>query len=602
MAKVKTERIDLETQRESIVNRPHNLAGSVERISKERFRITPDSIELTQTNIVPALLKLFMESLDNPIDVAIKGGCKNIIIKVDKSSITVIDDGYGISSGKHANGQTHLYNAMCEYNSSSNYKEQKGQGQKGVNGIGIKLCTTLSTTFKAISDDGKKVTTVIATDNNLNHKVSQKKSSGKTGTAITFKPDFDIFDVNEIDQEHIDRMYEYTLIQALTYPNVHFKFNNKVVKYTPKKFISLLGETAIIEQTEDYFFAILPNDLDDFRQISFVNGLETARGGTHINVIVDDIVKGIRTKLIRKHKTIKNGDIKNKLQFVLVAKNMKHIKWDGQTKESITTPNAQMKDYFQKTDLEAFINKILKNKDIIEPITELFTLKEELKKKKELNALDKPKKKIESEKYLPATKRKKYLCVTEGASATGGLLPVLGRDECGFFELKGKPLNAYSASSQKFTSNPELSLLYQIIRNEGYEYLIYATDQDLDGIHIRGLLTGFVERYVPEMKGKVGILNTPVIIVMKNKKPQRWVYSLNDDIVIKSGENSKYFKGLGTHTKETLKPVIAKDGLEKMIDILEFDDTGIIDDWLNDKKADVRKKYIANNEFSIAKV
>lgn len=598
----KPEEIVLETQREAIVNRPYNLAGSIKRIPRERYKITPTSIELTVQSTVPALMKLFMEALDNPIDVAIKGGCKNITIKVDKTTITVADDGYGISSAKHANGKLTLYNAMCVYNSSSNYKEQKGQGQKGVNGIGIKLCTTLSTTFKAVSDDGKKVTTVIATDNNLNHKVSQKKTTGKRGTVISFAPDFNIFDGTEIDQEHIDRMYEYTLIQALTYPKVNFKFNGKSVKYTPKQFIHLLGEHAIIEETEDYFFAVLPNELDDFRQISFVNGLEISEGGSHVNVPVDDIVKGIRTKLIKKYKTIKLGDIRNKIQFVLIAKNMKNIDWEGQTKSKIGSTNKQIREYFVNTDMEAFTAKVLKSTEIIDPITEFFKIKEELKKRKELNALGNSKKRVKTEKYLPATGKKKYLCITEGASATGGLLPVLGRDECGFYELKGKPLNAYSASSSKFTNNPELSDLYQIIRNEGYDFILYATDQDLDGIHIRGLLNGFVHRYLPEFKGRIGILNTPVIIIMKNKKPVRWSYNLSEELTPKHGETSKYFKGLGTHTKDTLKPVIAKDGLKKMIDMLEFDNNEIIDDWLSDKKSDKRKEYIMANEFSIAKI
>jgi len=600
--KPQPEAIDLETQREAIVNRPYNLAGSIKKVAKERYKITPDGIELTTQTTVPALIKLFMEALDNPIDVAIKGGCKNISVKVDSTSITVIDDGYGISSEKHANGQLNLFNAMCEYNSSSNYKEKKGQGQKGTNGIGIKLCTTLSTWFKAVSDDGKKVTTVIATDNNLHHKVSQRKTTGKTGTTVSFKPDFKIFEVDEIDQEHIDRMYEYTLIQALTYPEVNFKFNGKTVKQTPRQFIKLLGEHAVIEQQKDYFFAILPNELDDFRQISFVNGLETFDGGSHITTIVDDIVKGVRDKLVKKYKTIKLGDIRNKLQFVLIAKNMKHIDWEGQTKSKISTPPKLIREYYKDTDINAVINKVLKSKEIIEPITEFFKLKEELKKRKELSALDKGKKKIDSEKYLPATGTPKYLCITEGASATGGLLPILGRDECGFYELKGKPLNAYSASSSKFTSNKELSELYQIIKNENYEYLIYSTDQDLDGIHIRGLLTGFIHKYIPEYKNRVGILNTPVIIIMKNKKPVRWSYSINDSVAPKAGETSKYFKGLGTHTKATLKPVIDKDGFENMIEMLEFDDEEIIDDWLSDKKSDKRKEYIMNNKFSIAKV
>ena len=95
--------------------------------------------------------------------------------------------------------------------------------------------------------------------------------------------------------------------------------------------------------------------------------------------------------------------------------------------------------------------------------------------------------------------------ITEGDSATGGLIDPIGRSESSFYSLKGKPLNAYSASTQKFTSNKELSELFSIIRNENYQYIIPATDQDLDGIHIRGLIVGFVEKYLPEYKDKIGV-------------------------------------------------------------------------------------------------
>lgn len=187
-------------------------------------------------------------------------------------------------------------------------------------------------------------------------------------------------------------------------------------------------------------------------------------------------------------------------------------------------------------------------------------------------------------------------------SAVGGLAPVLGRKECGYYELKGKPLNAYSAPVSKFTANIELSDLYKIIKNEGYEYVVYATDQDLDGYHIRGLLTGFFTKYLAELKGNIGILNTPVIAIKKANKLQRWFYNLNDDTQLKQGETSKYFKGLGSHDTADLKYIIEKDGINKMIQILEWDDDEIIDDWLSDTKADKRKEYISQNEFSINKL
>ena len=224
----KTEHIFEETPREAINNRPHNLFGSVKPIVKERFCVTEDKIEFKESTTVPALIKIFMEAVDNPIDVAIKHNLTNmtISIKVDEESIEVSDDGTGIPNIKCADLEEYLmFKAFCKYNTSSNYKEFKNQGQKGVNGIGIKGSNTLSTEFIGISDDGKSKVTVIATENNLHHQIKESKSSGKTGVTVKFKPDFKIIDGKKIDDEHIKRMYEYVLMQSLTYPNITFKFN-----------------------------------------------------------------------------------------------------------------------------------------------------------------------------------------------------------------------------------------------------------------------------------------------------------------------------------------------------------------------------------------
>lgn len=370
----------------------------------------------------------------------------------------------------------------------------------------------------------------------------------------------------------------------------------------PKKYLEMFNDTFELFQSDNYFFAIMPNEFDDFRQFSYVNGLNIADGGTHIDFIMNEVVSRIRDNLIKKFKLIKPGDIRNKLMVVAIMRDFKDLKFSSQTKETVTNSMPEIKQYFSEVNFDALVKKILKTPGIIDPITEVYKLKEELKKRQEMKGLEKTVKKIKSEKYLPSISTKKYLLLVEGASALGGLSPVLGRKECGYYELKGKPLNAYSANHSKFIANKELSELYKIIQNENYQYIIYATDQDLDGYHIRGLLTGFFFKYLPELKGRIGILDTPVIGIKKNNKLVRWNYSLNDEIVLKAGETSKYFKGLGSHKEADLKHVVNTDGLEKMIKILEWDDDSIIDDWLSDSTSDKRKEYIQANEFSINKL
>lgn len=138
------------------------------------------------------------------------------------------------------------------------------------------------------------------------------------------------------------------------------------------------------------------------------------------------------------------------------------------------------------------------------------------------------------------------------------------------------------------------------IAEGGFDYIVYATDQDLDGYHIRGLLTGFIEKYLPEFKNRIGMLQTPVLMFTKNGKVHAWKYNLDDKTEYK-GEIT-YVKGIGSWNPDDLKYIISKDGLEKMIQKVDFQGlTGLslIDEWLGDD-SEPRKKYILKNNFRIA--
>ena len=620
--KMKPETIIEETQREAIVNRPHNLAGSVKRMRKERFSISKDSIELKETNTIPALIKLFMEAMDNPIDVAIKGGCDLVQINVDEKSIRIRDNGYGVSSALDSNGESTVYKAFCKYNTSSNYdKDVKGKGQKGVNGIGIKLCTTLSTYFKVISDDGIKNVTVIAKNNNYDHEIDEKKTTGTSGVEVMFKPDFNLFDTNEIDQEHQDRMFEYVLIQALTYPDVTFKFNNRIVKYNAKKFLDLFNKPYINEAQDNFFISILPNELDDFRHVSFINGLETHKGGSHIDFIMDKVVSGIRKKLIRKHKAIKPGDIKNKLQLVLIGSGMENIDWEGQTKSEMSTPNSILADYFKDVDFDKFIARIVKSSDIIDPITEVFKLKEEAKRRLELkNADKKGKKKPKSEKFMPPIGQWKRCFVCEGDSAANSISKLLGRKDQGFYAMFGVPPNAYSAAMKDILKSKKMTDLKDILGlqysdthqdNMNFDEVVITTDFDLPGHFIAGQLIGMLYRFGKNLfeEKRVKRLVTPLLIATDKKENiVEWFYNFDDYKKFEKANKSKgyhydYKKGLGSWSQDELDVVIKKDGLENMLEVFELDSKAeeMIESWLGDD-AQKRKDLLVNVDFDMMSV
>lgn len=115
-------------------------------------------------------------------------------------------------------------------------------------------------------------------------------------------------------------------------------------------------------------------------------------------------------------------------------------------------------------------------------------------------------------------------------------------------------------------------------------------------------MLGFFEKYLPNYKGRIGVFNTPVIGVKKNNKLIRWSYNLNSPLEVKNGETSKYFKGLGSWKESDLKEVIQKDGISNMIQLFEYDNLEILNNWLSNETSDKRKEYILENEFNIAKI
>jgi len=188
-------------------------------------------------------------------------------------------------------------------------------------------------------------------------------------------------------------------------------------------------------------------------------------------------------------------------------------------------------------------------------------------------------------------------------SARSGLLPSIGRNGIAYYELKGKPLNAITATQSKFTQNSELSMLYKIIKQEGFKKIVIAADADLDGYSITGLLLAFLYKYLPEiLVESTYMLRTPIAASIKNKQIVEWTYSFDDIDKLKG--DTKYFKGYGSWKSEDLKVVIAKDGFDKMVQKFDYtpSDNESIQAWYNSDNSDKRKGMIKNNEFDLIKL
>lgn len=599
------------SEREHILQRPTMYIGAVNKTLVNEYILENDKIEYKEVEYIPALIKIINEIIDNSVDVAIKTNFKSsneISIKMEKDSITVQDNGTGIPVQKNSDG--HYLPELCwgHARAGSNFEDDKNRTQIGMNGVGSYATNCFSNKFIGKTDDGKNSYTITFKDNAKTFTEKVTNSSGKTGTSVTFYPDLERFGLKEIDENHFNIIKQRLINLSMTFPEITFKFNSKKININSfKKYISLFNDDSEIYETEEYKFAILPNSTDDFRQFSYVNGLKIPDGGTHIDYIVNNIVNPIREKLVKKYSGIKPADIKNKLMVVAFLKNVKNTKFNSQTKEKITNSVSEISNYYGNIDFIKITNKILKTPAIIDPITEVYKIKEELKKRQELKGLDKTVKKIKSDKYTKPVGDNDVLLICEGLSAKSALLPGLGRKGLGYYELKGKPANVYSSDQKKFTDNKELSDLYKIIKQEGYKKIVVASDSDLDGIAINGLLIAFFKVYLQEEleSGMLYRLNTPVMALLdKNKLPKEWIYDLKGELKEKNGLTFKFFKGLGSWTPEQMKKVIETDRIDNMLMKIEYseEDDKTIDDWYSDKKADKRKEYILNNDFDLIKL
>ena len=606
------------SDRKKILLRPARFIGAIIPTITSSYIIENNKIIKKEIKYTPGLMKIIFEVLDNAIDEAIRTDFKfanKIEIETKDNKIIIKDNGRGIPVKpilKEDGTQGDILapeGAWTKLNTGSNFDDEKDNKTLGQNGEGVSLTVVFSKYFCGETCDGEKYFTLIAKNNLENYETKIRKSK-KNFTKVTFIPDYEKFQEKEWNKNYDDLLKFRLLILSLNYPKIKFYLNKERI-FVPsfKKFIEMISENYVIEEIDNLQIAVLPNNSDDFNFIFFINGIDSFNGGKPLDWVTNNIVNSLKNKISKKYPNIKAGDIKNKLFIVSFFKNIYNPRFEDQIKSVCANTYSQFKSQIGEVNFEKIVNKIYKNKEIINPILETYKIKEEFQKRKELKKLTK--KEVVFEKYLPSTSTKKYLAIVEGDSASIGLASELGRDGFSFFGLKGKPLNSYQVSQTKLLQNKELRELYEIIVNDPSEVYVIATDADLDGFAIRGLLIGFFRKYFPDLfkQRKIAFLQTPLIITLEKNKVKETFYSIDEykDFIKKNGNNFsfKYLKGLGSWEDGMLEKVIEKDGLERLIDFLDYSeerDDKIIDAWLSKDKSDIRKEYILKNNFDLTKI
>ena len=624
---------------EHLLVRPNTYIGSITNEEVDDWLLEENIFKYKKYSYIQAFNKIINEILDNCVDEYTRTNGEystKIKVEMDKTSVTIIDNGRGLPTDLIEVDNEKIFPlelAFTHAKSGSNFEDDNNRETIGMNGVGSFATNVFSKKFIVDSCYYKTNLNVhLECTNNLSTKKTNNWKKQEHGTKVYFEPDLNRFGLNEIEPIYFTLMRQRLYILSIIYPKIYFSFNKEYIKcHTYKDLIKSFGnEIFDYYETENYFIGLSPNNSDDFKFFTILNGLILKNGGTHLNFIMDQIITTIKDK--NKKYNIQSGEIKNKLFPVIIFKNFKNMKFDSQTKDKLTNSLSEIKQYLNNdytiqhyeyfikdTKWDNFLKRVSTKTEFIDPIIEMYKIKEEFKNRQELKKVtNNSGKKIIVENYLPPIDNKKYLVLGEGTSATNGILKVLGRKDFGYFPLRGKSLNVLDLPLSKIVQNEELMNIMKILNitigdssNMSYDSVLITSDSDFDGILIRSLLLTFFHKFFPELikKGKIKYLITPMIILFDDKKiPQKWFFNFGDyNSWIKENQNhkysTKYYKGLGTFTDTHLKYIFEKENFNNFLEIFEYDESSekMILDWMSKTTSDVRKEYLRGKECDIFK-
>lgn len=634
------------TQLEHIKDAPDTYIGGIEEDRVINWTMKEDKMTHAEYGFIPGLYKCFDEGIVNCRDHWVrlqqkqKAGEENIIpmtlididIDVKTGIITMINNGNGIDVAKHPEHKIYIPEMIFGHlMTSTNYKKSAKKITGGKNGFGFKLVLIYSTWGRIETVDhvrGKKY--VQEFKDNLSTICTPKitkASKAKPYTKVQFKLDFARFGIDGINDDIFSILKKRTFdIAAVTDRSVKVKFNGDPVPVrTFEDYLDLyIGSKSenkrVFEKNGRFEYGVCLSPLDEFTQVSFVNGVYTSKGGKHVDYILNQIVKKTSAYIFAKKKIkVKPVTIKEQL-FVFINSTIENPSFDSQTKNYLNTPASR---FGCKCDVsDKFIEQIIKKLGVMEAAISLTEIKDTKAAKKTDG------RKTTNIKGIPkltdaiwAGGRKSWECVlilTEGDSAKAGVMSGLSKEDrkkYGIFPLRGKLQNVKDITQKRLNDNAEITNIKKILGLEvGKKYTMeeakkslrygsvwFMTDQDLDGAHIKGLCINLFHSQWPELmklNSFLGFMNTPIIKAKKGSSEksfyteqeyQEWKTSHNNG----KGWSIKYFKGLGTSTAKEFKEYFAD---KKVVTFAyegdECDDA--LDKVFNKKRADDRKEWLRN--------
>jgi len=615
------------THIEHILKRPDSYVGPVEQGSEPYWILNGDKFEKKNLKYSPALLKIFDEILVNAIDrnSMYPKNVTSISVSIDKDTgtVTIENNGPLGGIGVRMHEKEGLWNPELTFGhllTSTNYDDSKKRIVGGRNGYGAKLTNIYSSDFSiVIKDHESKQTYSQQWSNNMTtcDKPKIKKHSGATSSvSIAFTPDWRRFGMSKMD-DTIYKIFQKRVWDAniCTSSNCKVKFNGDVL---PKQNFDAYakmheGVENVCMVTSDRWSVCIGPSENGMEQVSFVNGICTTKGGTHVDYVASHVAAGIIEDMAKKIK-LKPQQVKNTFT-IFVKATLENPTFSSQVKSECTLKAQDFGSKFEPP--KNFVKNVLKT-GIADELTALSKFKEmkELKKsdgarKSKITGIPKL---DDANKAGTAQSGKCTLIVTEGDSAktlaVAGL-SVVGRDYYGVFPLRGKCKNVRDSSVAQLTSNQEFNDLKKILGlQQGKEYkdvselrygrLMIMTDADNDGSHIKGLILNMIHYFWPSLLKMNFVVSmvTPIIKATKGSETK----SFYTDSAFrtwygdgKAGWKIKYYKGLGTSTSAEAREYFKKiQDLTVKFDVDTMTDNSIVLAF-DKKKADARKSWLLEN-------
>ena len=592
-----------------VIARPGMYIGSIKPHTATKWVLEDDKMVQQELTYNPGFLKIFDEIITNSVDESKRTGSKLNTVKVTikDNTISIWDNG-GIPVVKHTEHNEWIPEMIfSNLKSGSNFDDTEERSWAGTNGVGSTLTNIYSLEFTISTCDGKNHF-YQTYKNNMRDRVDAKiKKSKVAHTEITFKPDFEKFGLDGIDEDHFKMIQK--RIYDLAACNTHLKiyFNNDLVNLNSfEDYIKLYTTEYFYEANKDktWSMAIALSE-NGFQQISFANSTETYDGGTHVDYIMNQIVVELREFFAKKHKVdIKPSELKSHM-FLFLDSTVINPSFSSQTKEKLIT---EVKDFGCTFEVSKKLTQLILKSEIVNSILDWIEQKKSAENNKLERDLNKKLSKIKVEKLIDAKGKDRWKCslgLFEGDSASGAFRKYRSPETMGAFSLKGKFINVSEITNQKLVQNTEaVNLMAAIglklgqaveLKHLRYGKVLLYTDADVDGNSISALLINFFYKYWPEVfdRGMIYKVETPIVVaVPKAKKAKKILFytqtEYNDwtDRADMKQYEIKYKKGLAALVDDEYQDIINSPRMTK----ISKDDisTEYLDIWFG-KNSDLRK-------------